>query len=74
MLKYLDTIGGSISPFGLVNDTDNHTILSLDDNLLKAKRLSFHPNDNTMTIVLSLNDFIKYLDWIGNKYEFLNLY
>ena len=74
MLKYLDTIGGSISPFGLINDADNHTILFLDDNLLKAKRLSFHPNDNTMTIVLSLNDFIKYLDWIGNKYEFLNLY
>jgi len=74
MLKYLDTVGGSIAPFGLINDIDNHTILFLDDQLLKAERLSFHPNDNTMTIVLSLNDFIKYLDWLGNKYEFLSLY
>jgi len=74
MLKYIDTIGGSISPFGLINDNENHTHLFLDENLLKAKKLSFHPNDNTMTLVLNQKDFIKYLDWMGNDYEFLNLY
>jgi len=74
MLKYLDTIGGSISPFGLINDTENHTHLFLDENLLKADKLSFHPNDNTMTLVLTLSDFRLYLDWVGNTYEFLSLY
>jgi len=74
MIKYLDTIGGSISPFGLINDLDNHTYLFLDENLLKADKISFHPNDNTMTLVISKDDFIKYLDWVGNDYEFLNLY
>ena len=74
MMKYLDTIGGSISPFGLINDTENHTYLFLDENLLKAEYISFHPNDNTMTLVLTIGDFKKYLDWVGNGYEFLNLY
>ena len=74
ILKYLDTIGGSISPFGLINDLENHTHLFLDENLLKAEKLSFHPNDNTMTLVLTLSDFQLYLDWVGNTYEFLNLY
>ena len=74
MLKYLNTIGGSISPFGLINDKENHTVLFLDNNLLNAEYLSFHPNDNTMTVVLSLNDFKKYLAWLGNEYQFLNLY
>jgi len=74
MVKYLDTIAGSISPFGLLNDIDNHTHLFLDKHLLEVDKLSFHPNDNTMTIVISKTDFIKYLDWVGNDYEFLSLY
>jgi Ala-tRNA(Pro) deacylase len=74
MLKYLKTMPGSVSPFGLLNDTENHSILFLDENILKAKKVSFHPNDNTMTLVLAVDDFKKYLDWVGNKYQFLNLY
>ncbi|OYT10725.1 MAG: prolyl-tRNA editing protein [Bacteroidetes bacterium 4572_112] len=73
MIKYLKTIGGSISPFGLINDTENHTFLFLDKNLLEAENISFHPNDNTMTIVVSISDFKKYIDWVGNEYEFLEL-
>jgi Ala-tRNA(Pro) deacylase len=74
MIKYLKTIGGSISPFGLINDTENHTHLFLDENLKNAERLSFHPNDNRLTLVLSRDDFMKYLENMGNSYEFLKLY
>ena len=74
MLKYLDTIGGSISPFGLINDQENHTTLFIDENMQKADRVSFHPNDNTMTLVLSFDDFKKYLNWVGNDFQFLKLY
>jgi len=73
MIKYLKTVGGSISPFGLINDAENHTFLFLDKTLLDAEYISFHPNDNTMTIVVSISDFMKYMDWVGNKYEFLEL-
>lgn len=72
--RYLNIEAGSVSPFGLINDTENHVHLFLDKNLKSADKISFHPNINTSSIVLQMKDFIKYLDWTGNSYEFLTLY
>jgi Ala-tRNA(Pro) deacylase len=72
--KYLGLKPGSVSPFGLINDSENHVHLFLDQNLKKAKRISFHPNINTATVVIDFQDFIKFLDASGNSYEFLELY
>lgn len=74
MEKYLGLKPGSVSPFGLINGTENHVHLFLDKNLQNAPRLSFHPNDNTATIVIRNEDFIKYLEASGNEYEFVELY
>ncbi len=72
--KYLDLEPGSVTPFGLINDTENHVHLFLDENLKQAKKISFHPNQNTASVILAFDDFIRYLDSTGNSYEFLNLY
>jgi len=74
MERWLGLRPGSVSPFGLINDTENHTHLFLDKNLLEAPSLSFHPNDNTATVVISQDDFRKYLEGCGNTFEFLELY
>ena len=74
MEKYLGLKPGSVSPFGLINDTEHHVHVFIDQNLKNAPRLSFHPNDNTATIVIKNEDFIKFLDAMGNSYEFLELY
>jgi Ala-tRNA(Pro) deacylase len=74
MNKYLGIMAGSVSPFGLINDHENHVHLFLDKNLQKSEKISFHPNVNTASVVIALNDFVKYLDWVGNSYEFLELY
>jgi Ala-tRNA(Pro) deacylase len=74
MDKYLGVIAGSVSPFNLINDIENHVYLFIDKNLLSHDRLSFHPNDNTVTLVIDTKDLIKFLDWKGNAYEFLELY
>ena len=65
---------GSVSPFGLINDTENHVHLFLDKNLLNYPSLSFHPNDNRATVVISQQMFEKYLTAVGNSYEYLELY
>jgi Ala-tRNA(Pro) deacylase len=72
--RWLGLTPGSVTPFGLINDQENHVHLFIDDNLRQAERLSFHPNINTATIVVSFNDFIRFLDWTGNSYEFIRLY
>ena len=74
MERWLGLRPGSVSPFGLINDTENHTHLFLDKNLYDAPRLSFHPNDNTATVVLSQEAFRKFLDACGNSCEYLELY
>lgn len=74
MDKYLGLKPGSVSPFGIINDVEHHVYLYIDKNLLNAERLSFHPNDNTATCVIKKDDFIKFLDAMGNGYEFIELY
>ena len=74
MEKYLGLSPGSVSPFGLINDTENHVHLFLDANLKKEASLSFHPNDNHATVVISQEEFMRYLSIVGNTYEFIEMY
>lgn len=74
MSKYLGVKPGSVSLFGLINDSDNHVHVFIDKNLLLSDYLSFHPNDNTASLRISQKDFQIILNWSGNTYEFLELY
>jgi len=71
--KFMGLTAGSVSPFGLINDSDNHVHIFLDEKLKSAQKLSFHPNINTATLVIPYSDFMKFLDWSGNTYEFITL-
>lgn len=72
--KYLGVEPGSVTPFGLINDKENHVYLFIDEKLKDYDRLAFHPNVNTASLVISRVDFLKFLDYSENKYEFLKLY
>jgi len=72
--KYLKASRGAVSPLELINDSDNHVIVFIDDSLKDAKFLTFHPNSNEASVKLSFNDFIRYLDYTGNVYSFVQLY
>lgn len=74
MLRYLDLEPGSVSPFGLINDVENHVYLYLDETLKGAETLSFHPNDCRGTVVIKKEDFERYLSIVGNSYEYVELY
>jgi Ala-tRNA(Pro) deacylase len=72
--KYLGLEPGSVSPFGLINDKEKHVCLFIDEKLNESERLAFHPNVNTASIVVSKTDFLKFLEFTGNSYEFIKLY
>jgi len=74
MERYLKIKPGSVSPFGLIHDTDHHVIVFLDENLQKYDRISFHPNLNEASLVIGFNDFIRYMNAVKNPYSFLSLY
>jgi Ala-tRNA(Pro) deacylase len=72
--KYLGADPGSVSPFGLINDTGKHVHIFIDEKLNDFSRLTFHPNINTASLVVSKSDFLKFLEHTGNLYEFIRLY
>jgi len=74
MERYLGLHPGSVSPFGLINDTEHHVHLFLDRRLLDAPSLSFHPNDCRATVVISRGEFARYLAAVGNRFEYIDLY
>ena len=73
MMRYLGLEPGSVSPFGLINDAEQHVILFLDKNLQQAESLSFHPNDCRGTVVIQREEFQKYLTAVGNRVEWIEL-
>lgn len=59
--KYLGLKQGSVSPFGLMNDTDHAVEFFIDKDLSKCKSLGIHPLENTATVFLSFKDLDKFL-------------
>ena len=58
---------GSVTPLGIINDKDNIVTLIIDKDL-KGKKVLVHPNDNTKTINLGFDDFIKIIEHLNHKY------
>jgi len=70
--KYLGVKPGSVSPFGLINDQEHHVHLFIDQQLKESEKVSYHPNDNTASLVISFDDLIRFIETMGNSYEFIN--
>ncbi|NLC10913.1 MAG: prolyl-tRNA synthetase associated domain-containing protein [Firmicutes bacterium] len=71
--KYLGLEAGSVSPFGLINDSQKNVELILDADLKGKEQISFHPNVNTATISLSFNDFERFLKKTGHRVSYIRL-
>ena len=72
--QYLGVEPGSVSPFGLINDKERHVHLFMDQKLNEFDRLAFHPNVNTASLIISKSDFLRFLEYTGNTFEFIKLY
>ena len=72
--KYLGVTPGSVTPFGLINDAEQHVHVFIDESLQKAEKLSFHPCLNTASLLITKEDFVRFLQHRGNTYEWIQLY
>jgi Ala-tRNA(Pro) deacylase len=70
---YLGITPGSVSPFGLINDANKIVHAIIDTDLMQAEKQAFHPNKNTATIVLTTEDFKKYLEWTQHKVQYIQI-
>jgi Ala-tRNA(Pro) deacylase len=70
LMAHLGLTPGSVSPFGLINDTQHAVRVIVDAGLKDAVRVGFHPNVNTATLVIAMADFERFLHATGNPVQF----
>ncbi len=64
---------GSVTPFGVINDTELRVTVVLDKGLLTLDVLNFHPLTNTATTQISPKDLKAFLCDTGHKPEIIVL-
>jgi Ala-tRNA(Pro) deacylase len=57
----LGVLPGSVSPFGLLNDTENLVSFYIDSKILKSEYVNFHPLENTSTVTIKSFYFLSFL-------------
>ena len=72
LLAILQLTPGSVSPFGLLNDSEKRVFFYLDSQFVGHK-IGVHPNDNTATVWLDTNDLVKLIKEHGTPMEFVEL-
>ena len=65
MVETLGVTPGSVTAFGLANDTDHRVRFVLDLRLAAAKQVNFHPLTNTATTGVCAAGFRKFLAAVG---------
>jgi Ala-tRNA(Pro) deacylase len=74
--RLMSTMGltpGSVSPFGLLNDTAQAVHVIIDEDLRRVERLIFHPNINTASLTISVADFERFLAARGNHVRWIRV-
>lgn len=69
----LGLIGGAVSPFGILNNEDADVHAYFDEELKGYKGIGVHPNDNTATLHISLQDMIDIITDHGNDAGFVDM-
>ena len=73
MEKYLRTIPGSVSALELLFDTEKRVRLIIDRDLLREDTFSGHPGFSTSTVMLSREDMLRYVNYIGHEPTYVEL-
>lgn len=64
-----ETLGvepGSVTPFGILNDTQGRVTVVLDSTMMAHATLNFHPLVNTMTTTIGRDDLVRFLAGTGH--------
>lgn len=73
LMKHLGLTPGSVTPLGLLNDEDRKVKVIIDEDLRNSEYICLHPNVNTATVSMLYEDFMKFLQWRGNEYEYVKI-
>jgi len=64
---------GTVSILNIVNVEKTDIIVVLDEDILNHKKVGFHPNVNTVTVMIEPNDIKTFLDFYNVIYKCIDL-
>jgi Ala-tRNA(Pro) deacylase len=64
---------GEVTPFGAINDAENMVTVIIDNDLAELEFIGIHPNDNTATVYLAVNDLVKVLGTKNQNMMFIDI-
>lgn len=67
LYEYLKLEPGSVTPLGIINDSNKKVLVIIDQDL-KMQNILVHPCTNTKTICLNYTDLIKIIEYTNHKY------
>jgi len=74
LMNILNLIKGSVTPFGLLNDKDLKVKFFIDKDFWEDNKIiGIHPNDNTATVWLKIDDLINIIKEHGNIVNILKV-
>ncbi len=71
--KYLCLKKGSVTILGILNDAEHKVKVLIDNDIKVFKEIGAHPNENTASIWLTLEDIEKILKLNNVNYNFIDL-
>lgn len=71
--KYLGLAKGEVSPLGVLNDIDGIVTVIIDNDLASYEFVGIHPNDNTATVWIAVEDLVRVLKAKKQEVLFVDL-
>ncbi len=71
--EHLGIRPGSVNPFCVVNDPNQNVQLILDEDMMSADLVNYHPMDNSKTITLSPTGLLRVIAESGHKPKIIDL-
>jgi len=69
LMQKLGVTPGSVTPFGLVLDTDKTINVIIDEDAWEIGQFCFHPMKNTATLVIDTSGFETFLKYTGHDFQ-----
>jgi Ala-tRNA(Pro) deacylase len=61
LMEVLGLTPGSVTPFGLINDTQKRVTVVLDRGMLESERVNYHPLHNAASTAIKSADLVKFI-------------
>src|SRR5262249_32551059 len=65
LLEVLGLTPGSVTPFGLINDTQRRVTVVIDQETLDSEWVNFHPLHNAASTTLRSPDLLRFIKTLG---------